>query len=303
MEVEASGVAAIVVTFHPDVDALGKLFASISPQVETIVIVDNGSGGALAAWLSANAPDNSVSLLLEENRGLAAAQNLGIAEARRQGMAYVLLLDQDSLPALDMVVQLHQALDQARATGGRPAAAGPRYQDIHQGSLRPFVRIRGLRVQRFDCAHADQVFEVDHLIASGSLIPLSVIDDIGPMNEALFIDFIDTEWCLRAWRKGYLLLGVCRAAMRHNLGEQPNYFLGRYVPVHGPLRHYYLFRNATHLLGSREMPPGWKLATLKRMILVSGYFLVCRPRRIERLIMMIRGVGDGMAGRMGPCRH
>jgi len=53
------------------------------------------------------------------------------------------------------------------------------------------------------------VLETDMLIASGCLIPADVLRDVGLMDDALFIDHVDTDWCMRARARGYRLLGVC----------------------------------------------------------------------------------------------
>lgn len=298
MATDHAGIAGIVVTYFPEFDALHRLLNALIPQVDLLVLVDNGSGLILNSWLSKYAPSSLIQICLEENIGLAAAQNLGITEARRRGMEFILLSDQDSLPAPTMVHQLITALRNAQVAGCRVAAAGPRYHDAHQVYMRPFVQIHGLRVLRFDCKSAVQVFQVDHLISSGSLIPLAVIDDIGPMKEELFIDFIDTEWCLRAWRKGYTLLGVCSATMEHSLGERTNNFFGRHIPVHVPLRHYFLFRNAIWLLKDGGMPLGWKFATLRRLLLTFGYFALLGPQRLTQAHMMLKGLHDGLTGHL-----
>lgn len=292
-------IAALIVTFRPELESLRGLIDALASQVDILILVDNGTGPVFCSWLKHFSSVHLKPILLPGNNGLAAAQNIGIAEARRLGMDYVLLSDQDSLPAKDMVAKLLVAIRDAQSAGQRPAAAGPRYEDIHQGRLRPFVRISNFRTMRFECTRTDEVFKVDHLISSGSLIPISVLDEIGTMNEQLFIDYIDTEWCLRAWRRGYCLLGVCNATMRHRLGDKPNYFFGRYVPVHEPLRHYYLMRNAVWLLGHQSMPLGWRIATLKRLVLVFAYFTLIGPQRTSQARMMLKGLYDGLLGKMG----
>jgi rhamnosyltransferase len=87
--------------------------------------------------------------------------------------------------------------------------------------------------------------------------------------------------------------------MRHGLGERPNYFMGRYVPVHPPLRHYYLMRNGIWLQRQAWIPITWKLATLRRLVLVLIYFLALQPHRRKRLFLMLHGLADGLRGRMG----
>jgi rhamnosyltransferase len=296
---DGNGVIAVIVTFEPVREALLGLLAALAPQVDKVVLVDNGSAEPIRSWLLAAEGGAALSIFLGANLGLAAGQNIGIAKARELGAAFVLLSDQDSLPAPDMVACLLAAAREKLAEGCRLAAVGPRYFDTLQGSLRPFVRVRHLRVRRFDCGDADSVVEVDHLIASGSLIPVSALDAVGPMTEALFIDYVDTEWSLRAWRKGYRSFGVCRATMRHGLGEKPNYFFGRYVPVHSPLRHYYLFRNAIWLYRQDWIPLSWKVATARRLVLKFGYFALMPSNRLAQLGMMLRGLRDGLRERMG----
>jgi rhamnosyltransferase len=267
--------------------------------VDAVVLVDNGSEKACLAWLDPLNFPGLVPILLDSNQGLAAAQNLAIEKARALGAEFVLLSDQDSLPAPDMVRRLLSFARTKQASGCHLAAVGPSYFDLHQKKLRPFVRVRGLRVRRFDCANPQEVVEVDHLISSGSLIPMTTLDVVGGMREELFIDYVDTEWCLRAWRKGYRLFGVCNATMRHGLGDAPNYFLGRYVPVHGPLRHYYLFRNAVWLYRQGWIPLTWKLATAQRLLLKFLYFSLIPSGRLAQIAMMLRGLGDGLMNRMG----
>ena len=296
---ERACVAAIVVTYQPEIERLGALLDALVPQVDVVILVDNGSDTAVAAWLRDRCGQGPEVISLSENLGLAAAQNIGITRARECRAEYVVLFDQDSLPAPDMLDCLLLVMHKKQREGCRLAAVGPRYFDVMQGCLRPFVQVRGLRIRRFDCDRPGEVLEVSHLIASGCLIPLSVLDDVGGMSEPLFIDYVDTEWCLRAWRKGYRLFGVCDATMQHGLGDKPNYFLGRYLPVHGPLRHYYFFRNAVWLYRQGWIPLAWKLATAQRLLLKFLYFSSIPSGRLAQINMIVRGIWDGIMNRMG----
>lgn len=294
-------VMAVVVTYFPDMAVLGALVDAIRCQVDGIVVVDNGSGLAPEAWLPVAAGASIHVIEFGENRGVAAGQNAGIAWARSARATHVLLLDQDSQPASTMVVRLTAAIDKLTNEGIRVAAVGPRYADSRFRRDKPFVRLAGWRVMRLGCQGSGQLVEVDHLISSGSLIPLAAIDDVGGMEEMLFVDYVDTEWALRAIRKGYRLFGVCDATMRHGLGDEPARFFGRDVPVHGPLRHYYLFRNGLWLCRRAAMPVGWKLATLRRLVMMGIFFALLGTNRLAHLAMMARGLTDGWRDRMGRC--
>ena len=73
-------VCAVVVTFQPDQGELATLLEALRPQVDALVLVDNGSDQPqLLHGLAANF--DSQLILLEENQGIARAQNLGIALA------------------------------------------------------------------------------------------------------------------------------------------------------------------------------------------------------------------------------
>lgn len=294
-----NGVVAVVVTYFPELVKLNALLESLLQQVDKVVMVDNGSERNLNAWVKNGEIKNLFAIMLGNNYGLAKAQNVGITQARELGAKFILLSDQDSFPSKDMVLKLLMAVKQKQLEGNLVAAVGPKYSDAMQGGLKPFVRVSWLRVHRLDCNHSGQIIQVNHLIASGSLVPVSSLDVIGGMLEPLFIDYVDTEWCLRAWRKGYRLYGVCNATMRHALGDEPNYFFGRYVPVHKPIRHYYMFRNAVWLYQQGWIPFNWKFATGLRLFMKFLYFSIIHPGRLAQTIMIIRGVWDGMVKRMG----
>ncbi|MHB9118228.1 MAG: glycosyltransferase family 2 protein [Burkholderiales bacterium] len=292
-------VCAVVVTYHPDFGALESLLAALTGQVAVTVVVDNGSPADYAPWIRARAQDAVVPLLLGENMGVAAAQNRGIEWARAQGCTHVVLFDQDSLPAQDMVSVLLEAADAARARGVAVAALGPRYTDERQDNPPPFIRVRGLRVERCRCLSPDSVVAVDYLIASGCLIPMDVLNAVGDMAEPLFIDYVDIEWGLRAREKGFQSLGVCKATMRHSLGEAPSCFFGRKIPVHSPLRHYYHVRNAIWLYRQAWVPLHWKWADGFRLLLKFGYYSLLTSPRIQHFWMMTLGIYHGLSKRSG----
>ena len=300
VHIEEAIVVGVVVTYDPDRQRLQALLQATRPQVARIVLVDNGSSEDRLGWLR-KLTDSDVSLIeLGSNQGIAAAQNAGISHARAEGCSHVLLLDHDSIPAGTMVRELLHAVSTVRPPGRGIGAVGPRYLDNLLDNPPPFIRVRGLRVERCRCTTPDTIVEVDYLIASGSLIPLSTLDAVGPMAEDLFIDYVDIEWGLRARRLGFQSYGVCAAQMAHDLGDAPLLFLGRKLPVRSPLRHYYHFRNAAWLYRSADLPRHWKFADGFRLAMrYCFYALFARPRR-EHLRMMSRGILDGLQGRLGP---
>jgi rhamnosyltransferase len=292
-------IVAVIVTYHPDIEKLADLLAALAPQVNTSVIVDNGSGADIHARLQSMCAGAAELVALDDNRGIAAAQNIGISRAKAMGAEYVLLFDQDSVPDSAMVAALQAAIEKMRRLGTQVACAGPRYVDARQQNPPPFVRVRGLRLERCPCPDAETVAPVDYLISSGCLIPMTVLDQVGGMREDLFIDYVDIEWGLRAKRFGYQSFGVCAALMAHSLGDQPIRFLGRQLPLHSPLRHYYHFRNAVLLYREGWLPLNWKFVDAWRLLMKYGFYTLFAKPRAQQFYMMSLGILHGLRARAG----
>jgi len=289
---------AIIVTYNPALDVLGELVERLANQVNAVLIVDNGSEQNLANWNASRPIAANHVIALEKNLGIAAAQNEGIVWARQQGATHVLLMDQDSLPAPDMVKKLHGALANQPAA----AAAGPRYVDSRQQNPPPFLQIRNWRLCRHRCESDCAVLPVDYLIASGCLIPVAVLEQVGDMRDDLFIDYVDIEWGLRAGHHGFQSYGVCGAHMEHSLGEAPIEFRGRKIPLHSPLRHYYHFRNAVLLYRTAWVPFQWKCVDAWRLLLKYGFYTLYATPRWQHFLKMTQGLLHGLMGRAGKHR-
>ena len=192
-----NSVCAIVVTDRPDNSRLAQVLSALRGSVEAIVLVDNASAELDEARLREAYPSLIVKRL-ESNKGIAAAQNEGIALARHMKCRYVLFLDQDSLPQPGMVPALCRTLEALQAAGQQVACVGPRVRLPGSPTLSGFHRLGWLGLRSQPCPDDNVAVECDFLLSSGSLVPLEVIDRVGGMEEALFIDQVDTEWCLRA---------------------------------------------------------------------------------------------------------
>ncbi len=294
-------VVAVVVTYEPDLAALYALLHSLRSQVSNVIVVDNGSSLDICKGIdTAFFVDSWCELVrLPTNLGIAAALNVGIDWARRRGAGYVVLFDQDSLPAPDMVQRLTEVIQAKQAAGCKVAAVGPRYMDERQDNPPPFIRIRGFKLVRQACNKSSSIVDVDYLISSGCLIPMSTLDVVNLMQEELFIDYVDIEWGLRAKRKGFRSYGVCSAKMKHDLGETPLSFLGKKIPLHSPLRHYYHFRNAIWLYRQQWVPVNWKFVDGWKLLLKYVFYALFAKPRWSHFRMMTLGVWHGLRGRMG----
>ncbi|MGV1848127.1 glycosyltransferase family 2 protein [Rhizobium sp. L80/93] len=291
-------VGCVIVTYRPHHEPLLRQLAAIHTQVGFIVLVDNGDGLLLPTFPEEYGLEV---ICLGANDGIARAQNVGIQRLCDRGATHILLLDQDSLPAADMVACLLEGLTQLQQAGIAVAAVGPQYSDPRQGAHSPFVYREGLALkERSPHEPHSSAVSADFLIASGCLIPVAVLGAVGAMDESLFIDYVDIEWGLRAQHLGYSSYGIPAAQMEHSLGDDWIVHRGRRFPVHSPLRHYYYTRNSILLARRPWIGWPWRFILLRRMAKQLVFFSVFVPgKRLENAWMMTCGVLHGVLGRSG----
>ena len=301
------GVVAVVVTYQPKFEVLDHLLNALSTQVNFITIVDNDSHVNLQAWINQRNSPAIELILLGENKGIAAAHNVGIKWANNNGAEFVLLMDQDSIPDPDMVQVLMLAFSEAEKKGHSvPIAAGPMCVDTRTAKKYFFVieqyGVPSRWQSKSNTYPSNFSHEVSFLISSGSLINLKAMQTVGGMRSNYFIDHVDTEWCFRASAKGYSLLGVPKAQMQHTMGDKVKniWFFGwRHVAYHSPLRDYYMFRNTLLMFRDLNMSIAWRLHLLWRLVQFSSYFLVFTHQRGERFYCMTLGIRHGVRGVSG----
>lgn len=265
-----------------------------------MILVDNGSTDRALRDLEAEFSSLSL-LLLGSNQGIAHAQNEGLAKARTLGMTQVLLLDQDSVPEPGMTAALQDALDDLQAAGRRVGAVGALQVDDMGAATSGFSCLRG--ASRPPSLPNGRTVSCDTLIASGTLVPMAVFDDCGAMDRGLFIDKVDTEWCLRVRARGYEIHGVPDARLGHRLGERTmTFWLGRPIrlPVHKPFRYYFMVRNSLLVRRMPHATPAWRAAEVWQLLKMAVFLGAASAGRGANARMMWRGLIDGVRGVSGP---
>ena len=294
-----SSLVAIIVTYYPEESGIVRLLRAIESQVSHVVIVDNGSPESVGKVIRQHIPENGLFIPKGYNSGTAGAINTGISQAEKLAASHIVLFDQDGVPEPDMVEKLISAMNRKKVEC-KVAAVGPKYSDVKGQHASPFVKLKGLKLRRVDCNDdEDEVVAVDHLISSGCLISMQALREVGGMEESLFIDYVDTEWCLRAIFQGYSLFGVCFAHMQHDLGDDFVSLFGRTVPVHSSLRYYYLIRNGLWLLRQSWVSSAWRVMDARRLVLIYIVVSLFVGTRLENWKMMTTGIWHGITGRMG----
>ncbi len=281
-------VAAIVLSHDPDTGLLERL-RGVRQQVDQLFIVDNASNEQNLVTVREAASALCATLIENrENTGVAAGFNQGAAAALQSGCDFVLLLDQDTLASPRMVSRLLGLF--MEQTGSGVAVLAANYTDTGQRTAyRPEA--------------ARPVSESAVAISSGSLIPASAYADLGGMDEQLFIDDVDHDFCLRARSRGYRVLVTAEPLMRHQVGKQRIHrILGMSfsTSAHSPLRRYYMARNRIILVRRYFTRfPAWILTMLLRQTAEITATLVLEAGRARKLRALFLGIKHGLDGRTG----
>ena len=292
-----SKLAVVVVTMNPDLKILNKLVDRI-PSSSTLIIVDNNSREQINIDQFKLDVKHRILIENELNKGLATAINLGCDRARVNGSETVLLLDQDTEPEKNSINILLQSYYYLMESGVQLGCIGPKLVDVTTGLDLGFHRIKGLFWKRIFSDANNAPIEISSLNGSGTLMSLDHFFKLGGLDDALFIDHVDTEWSFRVKNSGYALYGIPRAIFLHRMGDKSLrfWFFGWKVwPWRSPSRHRYLFRNAVVLMRRSYTPSVWTFWALLKLVLTFFVHLTVDPQRREQTKNMILGIRDGFA--------
>lgn len=299
---ESPHVTVIVLSWNRCAQLLECLasLARLDYPARRVVVVDNASTDGSPAAIRARYAD--VELIANtSNLGFAAGNNIGLKEARRAGSDYAWLLNDDVEVAPDSL----RCLVEAAAAEPRAAIVGP---TVYFADRRDVVWSAGGAIdwrrgrtsmiglgeqERGQFGHAAR--RVDFVTGCGLLVRLSVVEQLGALDERFFAYYEETEWCVRMTRAGHLVLHVPAARIWHAL--QPA------ARAASPLVHYYMTRN--RLLFLEATGASWRawahtlFLDYARTLASWSLYPSRRPQPAQRDVML-RAIADYLAGRRGP---
>lgn len=303
----AQQVCAVVVTYFPDPGLFERLCV-IARQVSRVIVVDNNSGPELVRRLRDHEEQLGLCLILNEtNLGVARALNQGLSAAMEAGYQWAVTLDQDSVAADSMVAEqlltLNRCTDRNNILSICPNVYWAQSADPRPwGWLLPHEKYPNLfRIER---STTEDIRGVTLAITSGALMNLAAYQQLGPFRDDYFIDYVDTEYCLRAKTVGFIVLVSVKARLDQKLGEAREFTVfGRLIAptFHNPLRRYYIQRNRIPTIRRFGLLfPHWLLFDLIVNAFHHVLILMFEDRKLEKFVASICGTWDGLRGRLGP---
>lgn len=207
-----------------------------------ILVVDNASGDDSIGRLKERyGNDARVELIrLDDNFGFSYANNVGIRRAMEDGADYVLLLNNDTEIAPDMLAQLA-----ACAARHPDSVIAPKiyYSDRRNviwsagGRVSPFIRkVSHIGLDRTDRGQFEEETEIGFATGCALFIPCRIIERAGLLDEDFFLYYEDTEYCFRLTELGIPIYFCPEAVMYHKVGASSK-------GADSPLCAYYIARN------------------------------------------------------------
>ena len=179
-------------------------------------------------------------IFLDGNYGFSYANNVGIRRAGEWGADYVLLLNNDTEAEEDMLAQL-------MACAGRhpDSVIAPKiyYSDRRNvlwsagGAVSPVIRkVRHIGLDQEDKGQFDKEQRIGFATGCCLLIPKSVTDEAGFLDERFFLYYEDTEYSFRLHKRGIPVWYCPEARLYHKVGASSK-------GAGSPLCAYYIARN------------------------------------------------------------
>lgn len=186
-----------------------------------ILIVDNGSTNDSVAKIRKAHPEI---LLFEtkENLGFAGGNNVAIEWALERKAEWICLLNNDTTvdpPFLSALLKASEELPQAKLLGSKLLSYQTPSQTDHLGGMWNPKKVEFTPLyHRVEASQTPKKpFPVDFACAASLLIHRSVFESIGLLEPSYFLFWEESDFCMRAKRKGFQTWIVPSSTVYHKI--------------------------------------------------------------------------------------
>lgn len=277
----------ILVAYNPNIEELSQAVERLKKQTDLVIVCNNSN-------YDVEFDDEQVQVFnFSENLGIAKAQSIGMKWAFENEADFILQMDQDSEPDENLVKNLLKCYDELVSKGYRVGLVGPQDYDKDTSKLNEARIKKGVYIENTNYVFMEQT------LSSGSLIPKNTYELVGGMDDGLFIDAVDEEYCWRIRKNGLMVVKNNDALLAHKIGEGLRKVLGLNLGISAPIRYYYQFRNVILLSNRSYAPIYWRISMLIKMLFKLFVFPFAVEDGKKRLSFMLKGIKDGILRKYG----
>lgn len=277
-------IAGVVILYHPDIEQLSDNIQTYLNGLKQLYVYDNSESktpGIEEALLKLH-PSIQYHYF-NTNEGIAKRLNQAIEQAALNQHDFLLTMDQDS---------------------SFKDGDFEKYKTLIQSSAYNHVAQFGVNCQPDFTLPKDEPETALTLITSGSILNLALTKQIGPFNEALFIDFVDAEFSYRVIQNGFINLLFSNIVLNHALGKLVEgkslvNFKKTLRITHAPIRVYYIIRNGLYLLFKAQGLTGTMKNDVLRCIKIIKNDLIYNPELLAVYKNLFSGIFAFLMNRMG----
>ncbi len=278
----------ILVAYNPEGNELDLAVERVKAQADIVIVCNNSE-------YDVKFDDEKVKVFnFRDNLGIAAAQSIGMKWAFENGADFILQMDQDSILEEGTVVGLLKSYDELLRMHYKVGVIGPRHYDKITNEVDEARLIKGNIIEN------THYTIINATISSASLIPKIAYETVGGMEDGLFIDAVDFEYCWRLKTKGFLTVRDNDILLGHRVGDGKKQIVGKIdARVPSPIRHYYHIRNLFLLIPRGYVPLYWKLSNLGKLAIKLVIYPFIFDDGKVRFSYMVRGIKDGLLRKYG----
>lgn len=268
-------IAAGIVTYNPEIECLQKNIDAIIEQVDIVYITDNDSENSENIEKIIKNYEKCNFKRLKKNEGIARALNIICEDAYKDGFEWILTLDQDSICSPNIIKEYVKYLKLEKC-----AMLSAIIFDRHKKTVNSNDNIG--------------YSEIKECITSGSLLNLSVWNEINGFDEILFIDGVDFDICYRIVEKGYKIYRINTVMLNHEIGksEIKKVLIWKVIVMHhSPFRKYYIARNNIYLAKKGLWKISKGLLRNAKLLLVT---ILYEEKKYDKLMNIFKGTIDGL---------
>jgi rhamnosyltransferase len=276
-------IAAVTIFYNPSEDVVENINSYVG-LVDILYLVDNSPNET--PFLKSLSSEKTRYFHDGQNDGIAKRLNEAASMAKSVGFNFLLTMDQDS--------------------SFENAMLNNYLSCFNKNLLKTTTAVFGIENDKRllvpgECKEKEEQI----LITSGSILNLDIHTRLNGFDENLFIDYVDTEYCLRAMQAGFNTTKFPNILLNHTIGTHRSFYSLKSLKrtnrsLHSPVRVYYMWRNYLYISKKYKtfFPDYFKRFKKNLMQSLKNNFLYNRER-IQVMVFLIKGLKDFRKGKMG----